>query len=97
MGFISIKTTHSKDYVIRKLKVNTHQERKIPRYFLPRYSEPFYGQVGCHNFLVCPVSQYRRNSFLPVIYGEVLDNSDGAVVDVRMKMFNFVQPFGSLG
>lgn len=89
----NIQTSQSKDYVLRKLKVNTHPDQKIPRYCLPRYSEPFYGQVGCNNFLVCPVTQYSRNSFLPVINGEVFDNDDGAVVHVCMKMYNLVQAF----
>lgn len=98
MGFIpkmefSIQTSQSKDYVLRKLKVNTHPDQEISKYRFRRYKEPFYGQVGNDSFLICPVNHNRNISFIPVIYGEVFDSENGAVVNIRMKMIDYVQAF----
>lgn len=96
MGFIpkldfSIETSLSKDEVLRKLKEVTWPDQKVPRRVPFRgYSELFYGQIGSFNFNICPA---YNNSFVPVIYGEVYGKDDGAIVNIQLRMIEFVCVF----
>ncbi|MNY22072.1 hypothetical protein D3C86_1556590 [compost metagenome] len=56
------------------------------------YSKPYIGKIYLNRFEIKKVVNYR-NSFLPVIKGEIKDGINGAKIDVKMGLADFVKAF----
>jgi hypothetical protein len=86
-----IHTLKSRDQVIGILRLNTDGKR--PGIFRQASDKCFWGSVFPNGFKLSPIITYR-NSFLPVIVGR-LEQDDGTVVDVRMRLNGFTTVFMS--
>ena len=56
------------------------------------YSKPYIGKIYTNRFEIKKVVNYR-NSFLPIIKGEIKDGINGAKIDVKMGLVDFVKAF----
>ena len=56
------------------------------------YSKPYIGKTYLNRFEIKKVVNYR-NSFLPVIKGEIKEGINGAKIDVKMGLADFVKAF----
>lgn len=56
------------------------------------YSKPYIGKFYLNRFEIKRVVNYR-NSFLPVIKGEIKDGINGAKISVKMGLADFVKAF----
>ena len=69
--------------------------------FRKKRSKPFEGEVSDTSFEIRPIIRYR-NSFIPIISGQVIAVERGSVIKLEMKLHSFVKSFmvswlGSLG
>jgi len=56
------------------------------------YSKPYIGKVYQNRFEIKKAINYR-NSFLPVIKGEIVDDINGSKINVKMGLIDFVKAF----
>ncbi|OXA76324.1 hypothetical protein SAMN05444397_10147 [Flavobacterium aquidurense] len=56
------------------------------------YSKPYIGKTNSNRFEIKRVVNYR-NSFLPVIKGQIKDGINGAKINVKMGLVDFVKVF----
>jgi hypothetical protein len=90
---IEYKTRLSRKEVFQKLHENIEIERSFG--FLGNntiYSKPYIGIVNDHYFKIKRAISYR-NSFLPEITGEILEQSGNTRIKVNMKPVSFVIAF----
>ena len=69
--------------------------------FRKKRSKPFEGEVSDTGFEIRPIIRYR-NSFIPIISGQVIAVDGGSIIKLEMKLHSFVKSFmvswlGSLG
>jgi hypothetical protein len=82
----SVKTTKPKSDISEILLYNTETDKFWPRFgFIPS-EKPFRGVISSDRFKIMhPLKFPFRNSFLPVIIGEIVDREDGSVVNIFMR------------
>ena len=89
----SIETNKEKEELLAILKNNTEDE---PHFWSLRTqltgSKYFFGYVHDDEFKISRVIMYR-NSFLPVIEGNIIDNGSNRVVNISMHYHPFVLGF----
>lgn len=56
------------------------------------YSKPYIGKISHTTFELKRAISYR-NSFLPIIKGEIKDDISGSKIEVKMVLHNFVKVF----
>jgi hypothetical protein len=93
---IILKTKLNKEQAISKLNENIEAEKSFGfGAHNHNYSKPYIGQINGNSFEVKRAISYR-NSFLPIIKGEVLSESDSIKVSLNMKPHSFVVAFMAL-
>lgn len=73
---LSIETTRTKEEIMRTVWFYTQPKEPLPTSKLKK-RKPFYGTVSEDHFEIIPWIYYI-NSFLPVIYGQVMQKEKGS-------------------
>jgi len=60
--------------------------------FKHSYSKPYIGKIFNNSFKIQKAINYR-NSFLPIIQGEIKDDINGSKINVKMNLANLVKVF----
>jgi hypothetical protein len=69
------------------------QEITEPRYTSFIKECDFIGQVDEFGFMICPYRFPSRNSFLPVIEGEIISKENGSEILIKMRLHRIVSIF----
>ncbi len=86
-------TKLSEEQVITKLTENVEIQKSIDFWACTNtYSKPYIGQITGNTFEIKRAICYR-NSFLPIIKGEVFRDFEGTKIKVNMKPYSFVLAF----
>ncbi|MET0945988.1 MAG: hypothetical protein ABWY22_11305 [Flavobacterium sp.] len=86
-------STLSKEELVIRLQNEIEAEKSFGfRALKFSYSKPYIGKINSNRFEIKKVVNYR-NSFLPVIKGEIKDGINGAKIDVKMGLVDFVKAF----
>lgn len=75
------------------IRLSQETTEKHPSSFGWEHSEMFWGQVSARNFVIHPISQLGRNSFLPQVHGDILPTSDGSMIHIKMEPLPFTHGF----
>ena len=89
---ILYKTKLTKEQAINKLADNIEEDKSTFLAIYNDYSKPYIGVVNKYKFEIEKVITYR-NSFLPIITGEVFSNAEGTEIKVNMQLHSFVLVF----
>lgn len=87
------QSTLSKEELITHLQNEIEPEKSFT--FGARkssYSKPYIGKIYLNRFEIKKVVTYR-NSFLPVIKGEIKEGINGAKINIKMGLVDFVKVF----
>lgn len=88
---ITYKTPLSKEEVLRILSENVEKSTHFWD-FLKKTEKPYRGKIFSENFEIQRVIRYR-NSFLPIINGEIQQKNTHTEIHIKMQMILFVQIF----
>lgn len=84
-----IETNKTKDEILQIIKDNTSEHRGV---FFSNNGEFFNGKILENSFKIQRNISYR-NSFLPVIIGNIEENDSGSKVSIKMRMNLFIKGF----
>jgi len=94
---ISFKTDLSPEQVLHRIKENIEPKKEFR--FITNVSagkgNPYEGSVTRNSFVISRVITYK-NSFLPRIEGQVLEDDGGASIYVKMRLHHYVRVFMTL-
>ena len=92
---IEYDTKLTKEEIINRLN-NVVEPRGVFWVFKKySYSKPYDGEIYENGFKIRRIIWYR-NSFLPVIEGNIFENGEQRTIDIKMKCTNFVRVFMSI-
>ena len=87
------KSKYTKTEVLDFLKNNIEKEKPFAVSLTgPNYTKPYIGQILFNKFDIKRVIKYR-NSFLPQITGEVIDEGTGSTIEVKMDLNMLIKVF----
>lgn len=84
-----IETNKTKDEILQIIRNNTSEHRGV---FFSNNGEFFNGKILENSFKIQRNISYR-NSFLPVIIGNIEEKDSGAKVSIKMRMNLFIKGF----
>ncbi len=84
-----IETNKTKDEILQIIRNNTSEHRGV---FFANNGEFFNGKILENSFKIQRNISYR-NSFLPVIIGNIEEKDSGAKVSIKMRMNLFIKGF----
>lgn len=96
-----MKLMPSKEYILNSkqspesicTRLSQETAEKQPSPFGWEHTQMFWGQVSACNFVIHPISQLGRNSFLPQVHGDILPTLDGSMVQIKMEPLPFTRGF----
>jgi hypothetical protein len=86
-------STLSREDLITRLENEIEAEKPFKfGVFNRSYSKPYIGKIQCNTFEIKRVIDYR-NSFLPIIKGQIQTHTNGSKIDVKMNLVGIVKFF----
>lgn len=92
---LTYRTKLSKEELLSLLYKNVKEE-KMGLFFKPRSERPYAGEITDNQFKLKRVISYK-NSYQPIIKGEITEDQYGTKVEVKMNIHKFILWFGFLG
>lgn len=89
------RTKLSKEEILARLTQNVKEE-KLSLFFRPRSERPYAGEITDNQFKLKRVISYK-NSYQPIVNGEITEDQYGTKVDVKMNMHKFILAFALFG
>lgn len=87
----NIETTRTKEEIISTVRLNTNLGKLMP-FLGSRHKKLFNGMVVNDDFKIAPAIHYR-NSFIPIIEGQVKQKEDGSSIDITMRLNELAKTF----
>ena len=93
---IIYKTKLTKEQTINKLAENVGKDFPFDFSFFDnnndKHSKPYIGTINSDSFKIKRTINHK-NSFLPVIKGEIFEDKEGTKIKVNMKLHSFISTF----
>jgi len=89
---ISLRTHLTPEEIVARLHAQVAEGDPLRRYLFKKPSQPFNGRIEASTFRIARIIRYR-NSFLPIVHGEIRDDLDRRVIDMTLYPAIFVLVF----